>query len=60
MFATMRAVGAGAGEARVGVAVEAEAQAGAVAFDDADRVGAVDLDVLAHGFEPVGCRTRPG
>ena len=43
------AVFLGAGEARVGVAVESQAQTGAVAFDDADGVGAVEFDVLAHG-----------
>src|SRR5947208_2835965 len=46
-------VRAGTGIAGIGVAVEAEAQSGAVAFDDADRIGPVGLHVLAHGLDAV-------
>src|SRR5262249_12030017 len=47
-----------AGEARVCVAVEAETEPGAVALEDAHRIGAIDLDILAHGLESVCCEPR--
>jgi hypothetical protein len=48
------AVFLGARKARVGVAVESETEARAVAFDNADGVGPVEFDVLAHRFDAVG------
>jgi hypothetical protein len=36
------------------VAVETEAQYRAGALENANGIGPIDLDILAHGFEPVG------
>ena len=44
----------GAGEACIRVAVEPETQARAVALENADGVRAVELNVLAYGFQAVG------